>query len=81
MSRLDQPYSLNPVYQESQKTEHITLDCPIFDQDGNEIGTGKVEVEYYRKGMRTYIVNVESPCHGDDVAVTLSNEFKNYERA
>ena len=79
--RLDQPYTLNPVYQASQKTEHVSLECPIFDTDGNEIGTGKVEVEYYQKNGRTYIVHTESPCHPDDVQATLWNEFKNYERA
>lgn len=78
--RLDQPYTLNPVYQASQKTEHTTLECPIFDEDGNEIATGTIDVEYYKLGQTTYITNLVSACHPDDVTATLYNEFKNYER-
>jgi len=81
MSHLDQPYSLNPVYQESPNYEFTCLECPIFNENGDQVAWGEVHVEYYQKNGRTYIVNVESPCHGDDVAVTLTNEFKNYERA
>lgn len=62
------------------QTEHTVLTCPILDEDGNEIATGTIDVEYYKLGQTTYITNLVSACHPDDVTATLYNEFKNYER-
>jgi len=80
MSHLDHPRSLNPCFQEPVENEHTVLDCPIFNEEGDEIAMGSIDVEYYQVGSKTFIVNTVSACHPDDVSATLYNEFKNYER-
>jgi len=73
-------FSPDANYVKTPENEHITLDCPIFNEEGDEIAMGSIDVEYYQVGSKTFIVNTVSACHPDDVSATLYNEFKNYER-
>lgn len=73
-------FSPDGNYVKTPENSHLTLECPIFNEEGDEIATGTIDVEYYQVGSKTYIVNTSSACHPDDVQATLWNEFKNYER-
>ena len=58
----------------------ILLGC-VLNEEGHQIGTDEIEVEYYELDGTTYIVDACSDkCHPDDITAALDENFKNYER-
>lgn len=64
-----------------RKSQTKELTAHIFNDDGEEIGTGKIFVEYSEVGLTTYISSIErdAKIHIDDLHSALREEFKNYE--
>ncbi len=66
---------------EPRESEFKTLSAPIFDEEGEEIGTGTIEVEFVEVCATAYIRSYEADkrIHSDDLHAALREEFTSYE--